>query len=105
MRSAPCVDHSAKWVPEIGLLSVKQPFYILVFGLDQEFATKWLYNWFTELILGAFCTIFRAWPLGAGLGAKLGREMAEKDENLSVGREVVLVEQKTKCRCALQAKA
>jgi hypothetical protein len=28
------------------LLSVKQPFCILVFGLDQELATKWPYNWF-----------------------------------------------------------
>ena len=43
-----------------GLLSVKQPFYILVCGLDQESATKWLYNWFTGLILGEFCTIFGA---------------------------------------------
>ncbi len=45
------------------LLSVKQPFCILVFGLDQELATKWLDDWFTGLILSAFCTIFRAWPV------------------------------------------
>jgi hypothetical protein len=38
------------------LLSVKQPFYILVFGL----VTKWRYNWSTGLNLGDFWTIFRA---------------------------------------------
>ena len=42
------------------LLSVKQPFCILAFGLDQALATKWNYNWSTGLILGAFCNICRA---------------------------------------------
>ncbi len=42
------------------LLSVKQSFCILVFGLDQELATKWPYSWSTGLVLGAFCIIFRA---------------------------------------------
>ncbi len=37
-------------------LSVKQPFYILVFGL----VTKWRSNWFTGLNLDDFWTIFRA---------------------------------------------
>ncbi len=41
----------------MGLLSVKQPFYILVFGLDQELVTKGPENWFTGLIFTAFCTI------------------------------------------------
>ncbi len=50
------------------------------FGLDQELATNWSYNWFPGLILGAFCTIFRACPVGVGLGAKFGREMTEKDK-------------------------
>ncbi len=45
---------------QLTLLSVKQPFCILVFGLDQELATKWHYNWSPGLILGAFCIIFRA---------------------------------------------
>ena len=30
------------------------------FGLGQEMATRWPYNWSPGLILGAFCTIFRA---------------------------------------------
>ncbi len=36
-------------------------FLILRFwGLDQETATKWPYNWSPELILGAFCIILGA---------------------------------------------
>ena len=40
-----------------------QPFCIFGFGLDQELSTKWLYNWSMGLMLGAFCTSFRAWPV------------------------------------------
>ncbi len=29
-------------------------------GLDREMASKWLHNWCPGLILGAFCTTFRA---------------------------------------------
>ncbi len=48
-----------------------------IFWLDQEMTTTWPYNLSPELILRAFCTIFRAWPVGAGLGAKFGRKRAE----------------------------
>ncbi len=47
-------------------------------GQDHEMATKWPYNWSPGLILAAFRTIFLAWPVGTGLGAKLGRRMAEE---------------------------
>ncbi len=33
--------------------------------------------------MGAFCTIFRAWPVGAGLGANFGRDMTENGQNLN----------------------
>ncbi len=46
--------------------------------LDQEIATKWPYNWSPGLISGAFCIIFRAWPVGVGPGAKFGRKVTEK---------------------------
>jgi hypothetical protein len=41
-------------------------------------ATKWPYHWSPGLILGAFCSVFRGWPVGAGLGAKFGRQMTEE---------------------------
>ncbi len=34
-------------------------------------------HWSPGLRFGAFCTIFRARPVGAGLGAKFGREVTE----------------------------
>ena len=43
-------------------------------GPDQKVGTKEPYNWSPGLILGAFCTIFRARPVGTGPGAKLGRK-------------------------------
>ena len=43
-------------------------------GLDQEIATKWPYNWSSGLISCAFCTICRAWPVGAGLGGQVWPE-------------------------------
>ncbi len=55
----------------------------LFFGLDQDMATKWFYNWSSGLILGAFCTMIRASPVGAGLGAKFGRERRETNQNLN----------------------
>jgi hypothetical protein len=42
--------------------------------------TKRPLNWSPGLILGAFCTIFRARPVGTGLGAKFGRKPA-KNQN------------------------
>ncbi len=45
-------------------------------------ATKWPYNRSPGLFLSAFCTICRALPVGAGLGAKFGRKMTEKYQNL-----------------------
>jgi hypothetical protein len=36
--------------PQVRVLSVKQPVFIVVFGLDQELAAKWLHNWSTGLI-------------------------------------------------------
>ncbi len=35
-------------------------FKLKFFGLHQEMATTWPYNWSPELILGAFCTMFQA---------------------------------------------
>ncbi len=52
-------------------------FQFLIVGPDQEMATKRPYNWSPGLILGAFCTIFRARPVGTGLGAKFGRKPAK----------------------------
>ena len=45
--------------------------------LDLELATKWIDNWSPELTLGAFRAIFRALPVGTGLGAKFGRKAAK----------------------------
>ncbi len=42
----------------------------------------WPYNWSPELALGMLCTIFRVWPVGVGLGAKLGWNMAENGRTL-----------------------
>ncbi len=42
------------------LLSVEEPFCMLVFGLDQELATKYNPKWCAGLIIGAYCTISRA---------------------------------------------
>jgi hypothetical protein len=39
--------------------------------------TKRPYSWSLGLILGAFCTIFRARSVGTGLGAKFGRKLAK----------------------------
>ncbi len=66
------------------LLSGKQPFCILVFGLDEELHTKWSSNWSAGLILGAFCTILRARPVGTGLGAKIGRKPAKKQTEIII---------------------
>ncbi len=63
------------------LLSVKQPFYILVFGLGQELAAKWLYNWSTGLILGAFSTIFRGRLVEKAPGANCGSTPAQNNKN------------------------
>ncbi len=35
-------------------------FNLSFLGSDQEVAMRWPYNWSLGLILGAFCTIFRA---------------------------------------------
>ncbi len=51
-------------------------FEICVLVVGQKMVTKWYYNWPPGLILGALCTIFRARPVGAGLGAKFGRKRA-----------------------------
>ncbi len=39
--------------------------------------TKRPSNWSPGLILGAFCTIYRARPVGRGLGAEFGRKPAK----------------------------
>ncbi len=73
--------YKSRWCGDIdGTRSVGFTFSSL-FSLDQEMATKWLYNWSPGLISGAFCTIFRAWPVGTGLGTKFGREIAEYGQN------------------------
>jgi hypothetical protein len=40
--------------------------------------TKRPYNWSPGLIVVVFLTVFRARPVGTGLGAKFGREPANK---------------------------
>ena len=49
----------------------------LSFDGGAENLTKCNYNWFPELILGGFCTSFRAGPVWKGLVAQLGRKMTE----------------------------
>ncbi len=57
---------------------------ILDFSFDggTENVTKWYSNWSPGLILGEFCTIFRAGPVWRGLGAKFGRKTAENRPKL-----------------------
>jgi hypothetical protein len=64
------------------ILSLKQPFYMLVFGLDRELATKWLYNWSSGLVLAEFCTIFRAWLVQRGPGANFGQKPDQNSKKL-----------------------
>ena len=45
---------------------------------SKKIVTKRHCNWSPGLILGAFCTIFRARPVGTGLGVKFGRKPAKK---------------------------
>ncbi len=53
-------------------------FILSFWGLDQEMAATLRSNWFPVLISGALRTIYRAWPVWAGLGVKLGRKMTEQ---------------------------
>ncbi len=60
-------------VPELARdshLRLVTHFKFSIVGPDQKMVTKQLYNWSPGPILGAFCTIFRARPVGMGLGAK-----------------------------------
>ncbi len=52
-------------------------FKFVFVGPDQKMVTKWPHNWSPGLILGAFCTICRARPVGTGLGARFGRKPAK----------------------------
>ncbi len=52
-------------------------FQFLVVGPDQNMVTKRHYNWSPGLILDVFCTIFRARPVGKGLGAEFGWKPAK----------------------------
>ncbi len=47
-------------------------------GPDQKIVTKLLSKWSPGIIWGAFCTIFRALPVGTGLGARFGWKLAKK---------------------------
>ncbi len=58
-------------------LVTRDTFLILTLGPDQKSVMKRPYNWSPGLILGAFCTLFRAGPVGTGLGAKFGRKPAK----------------------------
>ena len=53
-------------------------------GADQNMVTKRPQNWSPGLILGAFCTIFRARPVGTGLGAKFGRKPAKNQIQITI---------------------
>ncbi len=59
-------------------------FKFLFLGPDQKMVTKRPENWPPGLILGAFCTIFRARPVGAGLGAKFGRKPAKNQMHIII---------------------
>ncbi len=48
-----------------------------IVGPDHKMVTKRPQNLSPGLILGALCTIFRARPVGTGLGAKFGRKPAK----------------------------
>ncbi len=52
-------------------------FAFFIVDPDQKMVTKQPYNWSPGLIWGLFCTIFRARPVGMGLGAKFGRKPAK----------------------------
>ena len=56
--SRPDLGPQQKCSHMIYLQSLRQ--FKFCFALDQEMATKWPYNWSPGIILGAFCTIFRA---------------------------------------------
>ncbi len=57
---------------------------ILDFSFDdgEENVAKWHYEWFPWLIVGAFCTIFRAGLVWRGLGAQFGRKTIENQPKL-----------------------
>ncbi len=65
----------------MNLLLVKQPFCILVFGVDQECATKWHSNWSEELILGAFCIFFEPDPFKGVLELTLAKNLPKTATN------------------------
>ncbi len=57
-------------------------FKFVFVGPDQKMVTKRPSSLSTELIVGAFCTIFRARTVGTGLGAKFGRKPAKTNYKL-----------------------
>ncbi len=56
-------------------------FKFLFFGLDQDMATTWPYNWSPELILGAFRTIFEPGPFEEVLGPTLAKHQPKTAKN------------------------
>ncbi len=55
-----------------------------IVGPDQQMVTERPSNWSPGLIWGAFCTIFRARPVGTGLGAKFGRKPAKNQMKIKI---------------------
>ena len=62
---------------ELGAMDDWTHFKFLLVGPDQTMVMKRPYNWSPELLVGPFCTIFQAQPVGTGLGAKFGRKPAK----------------------------
>ncbi len=101
-REAPWAQHFPAWIQVrsgtetestfsrlfrsvvLDLLSVGQPCYILISGLNQELATEWFYTWFTGRNLGSFCTICRAWPVKRGPVANFGQRPGQRSKKLNL---------------------
>ncbi len=64
----------------IAYLRLVTHFKFLIMGPDQKMVMEQPY-WSPWLILGTFCTIFRARPVGTGLGAKFGRKLAKNPKH------------------------
>ncbi len=70
-------------------------FNFSIVGPDLKMVTKRLQNWSPGRIVGAFCTIFRARPVGTGLGAKFGRKPAKNQTQIIIF--ITLPEQRRAC--------
>ena len=66
------------WTPgRVCWVGLMGGFQISVLVVEQKMVTEWHCKLSPGLILGAFYTIFRAWLVQRGLGAKFGRKTAQ----------------------------